>query len=116
MPNARWPSKRPETLPNKQNVMRCLRLNRRRLAMPVTRHGRQPKSNGGEATSPNFSHKGISGHAAIPSVPNSASFAQCQVTSGTAVARCWSLKAAASCQNFRSPATHVSLTLMSAIA
>jgi hypothetical protein len=46
-----------ERLPNKQNVMRCLRLNRRRLAMPVTRHGRPPKSNGGGATSPNFSHE-----------------------------------------------------------
>src|SRR4029077_2696897 len=57
MPNARWPSKRPETLPNKQNVMRYLRLNRRRLAMPVTRHGRPPRSNGGGATSPNFSRK-----------------------------------------------------------
>ena len=43
---------RPETLPNKQNVMRCLRLNRRRPAMPVTRHGRQPRSNGGGATKP----------------------------------------------------------------
>ena len=29
------------------NVMRCLRLNTRRLAMPVTRHGRQPRSDGG---------------------------------------------------------------------
>ena len=54
-PSARRPSKQPETRPNKQNVMRCLRLNRRRPAMPVTRHGR---SNGGGATSPNFSHKG----------------------------------------------------------
>ena len=56
-PSARRPSKPPETLPNKQNVMRYLRLNRRRSAMPVTRHGRPPRSNGGEATSPNSSHK-----------------------------------------------------------
>ncbi len=52
MPNARRPSKWPATLPNNQNVMRCLRLNRRRPAMPVTPHGRQPRSSGGEATSP----------------------------------------------------------------
>ena len=55
--SVRRPSKRPETLPNKQNVKRCLRLNRRRPAMPVTRHGRPPRSTGGGATSPNFSHK-----------------------------------------------------------
>jgi hypothetical protein len=53
-PNAWRPSKRPETLPNKQNVRRYLRLNRKQPAMPVTPHGRQPRSNGGEATSLNF--------------------------------------------------------------
>ena len=51
MPNKRRPSKRPEMQPDKQNVMRCLRLNRRRPAMPVTRHGRPPRSSGGGATS-----------------------------------------------------------------
>ena len=30
----------------------------RGAATPATRHGRQPRSNGGGATSPNFSHKG----------------------------------------------------------
>ena len=34
-----------------------LELNRRRPAMPVTPRGRPPRSNGGGATSPNFSHK-----------------------------------------------------------
>ena len=43
-----------------QNVMPCLRLNRRPPGMPVTRQGRQPRSYGGGATSPNFSHKGKS--------------------------------------------------------
>jgi len=38
--------------PNRQNEMRCWRLNRRRSAMPVTRHGRQQRKSGGVATKP----------------------------------------------------------------
>jgi len=38
--------------PNRQNEMRCWRLNRRRPAMPVTRHGRQQRKSGGVATKP----------------------------------------------------------------
>ena len=57
MPNARRPNKPREKLPNKQNVMRFLRLNRRRRAMSVTPHGRLPRSNGGEATSSNLATK-----------------------------------------------------------
>jgi hypothetical protein len=36
--------------PNRQNEMRCWRLNRRRPAMPVTRPGRQQRKSGGVAT------------------------------------------------------------------
>ena len=56
-PSARRPSKQPETRPNKQSEMRCLRLNKSRPATPATRHARPPRSNGGGATSPNFSYK-----------------------------------------------------------
>ena len=41
-----------ETRPNRLNEMRCWRLNRRRPAMPVTRHGRQQRKSGGVATKP----------------------------------------------------------------
>jgi hypothetical protein len=47
MPSARRPSKQPETRPNKESEICCLRLNGRRPATPVMRHGRQPRSNGG---------------------------------------------------------------------
>ena len=36
--------------PTRQNEMRCWRLNSRRPAMPVTRHGRQQRKSGGVAT------------------------------------------------------------------
>src|SRR4029078_5215379 len=52
-PSAWRRNKQPVMRPKKQSEKRCLRLNRRRPAMPVTRHGRQPRSNGGGATSRN---------------------------------------------------------------
>ena len=38
--------------PNRPNEMRCWRLNRRRPAMPVTRHGRRQRKSGGVTTKP----------------------------------------------------------------
>jgi hypothetical protein len=55
-PSAWRPNKQPAMRPKKQSEKHCLRLSRRRPGMPVTRHGRQPRSNGGGATSRNFSH------------------------------------------------------------
>ena len=51
-PRGRPPMRQRAKRPNRQNEMRCWRLNRRRPAMPVTRHGRQQRKSGGGATKP----------------------------------------------------------------
>jgi hypothetical protein len=51
-PRGRPPMRHRAKRPNRQNEMRCWRLNRRRSAMPVTRHGRQQRKSGGVATKP----------------------------------------------------------------
>ena len=51
-PRERPPMRHRAKRPNRQNEMRCWRLNRRRSAMPVTRHGRQQRKSGGVATKP----------------------------------------------------------------
>jgi hypothetical protein len=49
-PRGRPPMRQRAKRPNRQNEMRCWRLNRRRPAMPVTRPGRQQRKSGGVAT------------------------------------------------------------------